>query len=383
MEGQEQNYYRVCAVVDLAAIKQNVRELKKIVPEGVRFCGVIKAAGYGHGAQRIALAIQDMTDMLAVATAEEAKELREAGISTPILILGYVHPSYYGILAEQEIRPTIFRMEDAKNFSEAAVKVGRTALCHIAIDTGMNRIGYPVTSMSADEIAKIAALPNLKIEGMFTHFARSDEEDRSHTEKQYAAFRKMKEMLEERGVHVPVCHCCNSAGILAYPDYAMDMVRAGIVLYGLYPSQEMKQYPVPLRSAITLKSHIVLIKEVAAGAPISYGGTYVTSETRKIATVPVGYGDGYPRLLSNRGSVLIHGQRAPIVGRVCMDQMMVDVTDIPDVEEGDRVILMGRDGKDEITAEELADLCGTISYEIICTLGARIPRQYRDGEKRF
>ena len=383
MEGQEQNYYRVCAVVDLAAIKQNVRELKKIVPEGVRFCGVIKAAGYGHGAQRIALAIQDMTDMLAVATAEEAKELREAGISTPILILGYVHPSYYGILAEQEIRPTIFRMEDAKNFSEAAVKVGRTALCHIAIDTGMNRIGYPVTAVSADEIAKIAALPNLKIEGMFTHFARSDEEDRSHTEKQYAAFRKMKEMLEERGVYVPVCHCCNSAGILAYPDYAMDMVRAGIVLYGLYPSQEMKQYPVPLRSAITLKSHIVLIKEVAAGAPISYGGTYVTSETRKIATVPVGYGDGYPRLLSNRGSVLIHGQRAPIVGRVCMDQMMVDVTDIPDVEEGDRVILMGRDGKDEITAEELADLCGTISYEIICTLGARIPRQYRDGEKRF
>ena len=383
MEGQEQNYYRVCAVVDLAAIKQNVRELKKIVPEGVRFCGVIKAAGYGHGAQRIALAIQDMTDMLAVATAEEAKELREAGISTPILILGYVHPSYYGILAEQEIRPTIFRMEDAKNFSEAAVKVGKTALCHIAIDTGMNRIGYPVTAVSADEIAKIAALPNLKIEGMFTHFARSDEEDRSHTEKQYAAFRNMKEMLEERGVHVPVCHCCNSAGILAYPDYAMDMVRAGIVLYGLYPSQEMKQYPVPLRSAITLKSHIVLIKEVAAGAPISYGGTYVTSETRKIATVPVGYGDGYPRLLSNRGSVLIHGQRAPIVGRVCMDQMMVDVTDIPDVEEGDRVILMGRDGKDEITAEELADLCGTISYEIICTLGARIPRQYRDGEKRF
>ena len=383
MEGQEQNYYRVCAVVDLAAIKQNVRELKKIVPEGVRFCGVIKAAGYGHGAQRIALAIQDMTDMLAVATAEEAKELREAGISTPILILGYVHPSYYGILAEQEIRPTIFRMEDAKNFSEAAVKVGKTALCHIAIDTGMNRIGYPVTAVSADEIAKIAALPNLKIEGMFTHFARSDEEDRSHTEKQYAAFRNMKEMLEERGVHVPVWHCCNSAGILAYPDYAMDMVRAGIVLYGLYPSQEMKQYPVPLRSAITLKSHIVLIKEVAAGAPISYGGTYVTSETRKIATVPVGYGDGYPRLLSNRGSVLIHGQRAPIVGRVCMDQMMVDVTDIPDVEEGDRVILMGRDGKDEITAEELADLCGTISYEIICTLGARIPRQYRDGEKRF
>ena len=383
MEGQEQNYYRVCAVVDLAAIKQNVRELKKIVPEGVRFCGVIKAAGYGHGAQRIALAIQDMTDMLAVATAEEARELREAGISTPILILGYVHPSYYGILAEQEIRPTIFRMEDAKDFSEAAVKANTTGLCHIAIDTGMNRIGYPVTEESADEIAKIAALPNLKIEGMFTHFARSDEEDRSHTEKQFAAFSKMKEMLEARGVHVPVCHCCNSAGILAYPDYALDMVRAGIVLYGLYPSQEMKQYPVPLRSAITLKSHIVLIKDVAAGAPISYGGTYVTSETRKIATVPVGYGDGYPRLLSNRGCVLIHGQRAPIVGRVCMDQMMVDVTDISDVKEGDRVILMGRDGEDEITAEELADLCGTISYEIICTLGARIPRQYRDGEKRY
>lgn len=376
MTEQGKQYYRVYAQVDLDAIRQNVRALKGHIQQKIQFCAVIKANGYGHGATAVAQAVEADVDMLAVATAEEAQELRESGIRKPILILSYVHPSYYPMLIKQDIRPTLIRPEDAKKFSEAAVRAGKEGVCHIAVDTGMSRIGFVPDENSAMKIAQIAAMPGVRVEGIFTHFARSDERERSWTEKQFVHFARMKELLAGQGVEIALWHCSNSAAILDYAEYGMNMVRAGIVMYGIYPSDDVNHREIVLKPAMQLKSHVILIKEVAAGTQISYGGTYTAPSVRRIATVPVGYGDGYPRLLSNRGSVLIRGRRAPIVGRVCMDQMMIDVTEIEDACEGDIVTLMGRDAQEEITADELAGLTGTISYEIICGFGARVPRVY-------
>lgn len=378
MDIQGKKYYRVHAQVHLGAIRRNVLALKEHIHSGIRFCAVIKANGYGHGAAAVAKAVEADVDMLAVATAEEALELREAGICKPILILSYVHPSYYRLLVEQEIRPTFFRLSDAEAFSAAAAASGKTGICHIAIDTGMNRIGFAPEEISAGQIARIAGLPGICIEGLFTHFARSDEKDRTWTDRQYERFLHMKALLAKQGIDIPLSHCSNSAAILDFAEYGMNLVRAGIVMYGIYPSEDVNHREIRLQPAMELKSHIIMIKEVKEGEQISYGGTYVTDSVRQIATIPVGYGDGYPRLLSNKGTVLIRGHRASIVGRVCMDQLMVDVTDIADAREGDVVTLMGRDGKEEITADELAKLTGTISYEIICGFGARVPRVYSE-----
>ena len=374
---------RVKAVVSLDAIAHNFEEMKKNIAEGTKIVAVIKADGYGHGAEAIARLIEDYEYIwgYATATPEEALQLRDAGIDKPILILGIVFEEYYKELIAHEVRMTVCEYEMAAALSEEAVRQGRKVHIHIGLDTGMSRIGYQVSEASADEIAKTAELENLKIEGVFTHFAKADEADKTHVHGQIAAYQKMLTMLEERGVEIPLKHCSNSAGIIDLPEVNMDAVRAGIILYGLLPSDEVQKERIDLEPVMTLKSKVIHIKTLEKGRTISYGGTYEVTHTERIATIPVGYGDGYPRSLSNKGWVLIHGQKAPICGRICMDQFMVDVTDIPKVRVGDEVTLIGTDGSETLSMNELGELSERFNYEFACDLGKRIPRVfYADGK---
>ena len=274
---------------------------------------------------------------------------------------------------EKEIRPAICEYESAKALSDIAVRKNKTCHIHIKIDTGMSRIGLQVTEESADLVAKIAQLPGIEIEGIFTHFAQADEYDKTPTKKQIALFQKMIAMLEERNVKIPIHHCSNSAGIVEIPEANMDMVRAGITLYGMWPSEEVA-HNISLHPVMSLKSHIAFVKTLEKGRKISYGGIYETPSEKRIATIPVGYADGYARGLSNKGYVLIHGKKAPICGRVCMDQFMVDVTEIPEAKEGDPVTLLGKDGSECITMEELGELSGRFNYEFACLITPRVPR---------
>ncbi|MCR4797414.1 MAG: alanine racemase [Lachnospiraceae bacterium] len=373
---------RVYAKVDLDAVLWNIKEMSKRLRDVTKIMAVIKADGYGHGSGPIAGALEDL-DILwgyAVATAEEAFELREQGIKKPILILGYTFEDTYQEIIRRDIMPTIFDLHTAEKYSKLAVSLKKTVSCHIKIDTGMSRIGFQVTPDEADTIKKISELPGLHMAGIFTHFARSDEEDKSYTDHQFDLFNKMIGLCEERGVSFDLKHCANSAAILEYPKASLDLVRAGIILYGLWPSPEVR-HDIDLKPALSLYSHVVHVKTLEAGRSISYGGTNTLAKTTRVATIPVGYADGYCRGLSNKGYVLIHGEKAPILGRVCMDQFMVDVTDIHDVAVTDEVILIGRDGEHEITLEELGDLSGRFNYEFVCDLGMRIPREYyRDGK---
>ena len=302
--------------------------------------------------------------------------MRKHGIEKPILILGYVFPDQYEAMIRAEIRPTVFTAEMAEELSEAAEKTGMDCKIHFAIDTGMGRIGYQVTEEAADEMTRLAKLPHIMVEGIFTHFAKADEIEKEPTHRQIELFIHMIQMLEQRGVKIPIHHCSNSAGIVEIPEANMDLVRAGITLYGLWPSDEVDKTKISIKPALSLITHVAYVKELEAGHSVSYGGTYTTKETRKIATIPVGYADGYARSLSNKGDVLIHGRRAPICGRVCMDQFMVDVTDIPDVTVGDEVILIGSAGEETITMEEVGAISGRFNYEFVCDLGKRIPRVY-------
>ena len=372
---------RVYAVVDFNALDQNVRAMEEKLPQDVGIMAVIKTNAYGHGARAIAKYLEDNNRIsgYAVATAEEALELRKAGIQKMILILGYVFEKDYEELIRQDIRFGVYRNDVAKVLNAVAEKCHKKALVHIKIDTGMHRIGYPVCPKSIEEIKEIAGLNNLCLEGIFTHFARADEADKSYANKAYGLFKDIISKLQEEGITFPTCHCCNSAAILALPGYHENMVRAGITLYGLWPSEEM-DHAFPLHPILSLYSYIVHIKNLPAGSAISYGGTYVTKRESRIATIPVGYGDGYPRSLSSKGYVLVHGKPAPIVGRVCMDQMMVDVTDIPEAEYLDRVTLIGQDGDAVISMETLGKMSGRFNYELACDLGDRIPRFYqKDG----
>ena len=366
---------RIYAKIDLDRIAANVEASFAGVPEGVRRCAVIKSNAYGHGAVAVAKRLQRSIDFFAVATAEEALELREAGIFRPVLILGYVWPEDYKELIEEEVRIPIYREEDAEAVSSAAIMAGMKALVHIKVDTGMNRIGFQLGDEDVDAVRRIRQLPGIQTEGIFTHFCRADEADKSYTAEQYEAFADFIRRVEDGAAPIPIHHCGNSAAILEMKDTHMDMMRLGIAMYGLYPSDEVSR-DTQLLPAMELKSHIVHIKNVAKGAGIGYNHTAKLSSDRIIATVPVGYADGLPRLLSNKGSVLIRGCRAPIVGNICMDQFMVDVTDIPGAAFGDEVTLAGRDGDEEITMDEVAALCGTISYELICSVGRRVPRVY-------
>lgn len=376
-------YSRVHAEINLDAILHNLDAMHAVISENTKIMAVIKADGYGHGAVEIAEAIDALPYIwgYAVATVEEGISLRNHGIVKPILILGYVFPEQYEDMIRAAIRPTVFTREMAEELSQAADRLSMDCPIHFAVDTGMSRIGYQVTDEAADEMAQLAALPHIIVEGIFTHFARADEADKTSARGQLALFLQMISMLEDRGIDVPIRHCSNSAGIVELPEANMDLVRAGITMYGLWPSDEVDKSRIDLKPALALVTHVAYVKELPAGREISYGGTYTTDGNRIIATIPVGYADGYARGLSNKGDVLIHGRRAPIRGRVCMDQFMVDVTDIPDVKCGDRVVLIGADGVEQITMEEVGGRSGRFNYEFVCDLGKRIPRVYlRSGE---
>ena len=375
---------RLKAVISLDAVEQNFREMRKNIAEDTKMIAVVKADAYGHGAVPIAHLIEDYDYIwgFAAATAEEAVHLRQAGITKPILILGIVFDEYFPELVQYDIRPAVCEYDEAKKLSDEAVLQNKTVHIHIALDTGMTRIGYADIPESVEEIKKIAELPNLEIEGMFTHFARADEYDRSPAMVQLERYQDFSKRVEEAGVDIPLHHCSNSAGIIRVPEANLSIVRAGITIYGIYPSSEVERDIVKLAPVMELKSHITYVKDVPAGAAISYGGTYVADKKRRVATIPVGYADGYPRQLSNKGWVLIHGKKAPILGRVCMDQFMADVTEIDNVKKGDEVTLLGRDGDEFISIEEMGDLCGRFSYEFACDISPRVPRVYiKDGKE--
>ena len=371
-------YLRCYAEISLEAIGHNIREVKKRLPEGVKLLGVVKANAYGHGAVPVASYLENQVDYFATATIEEAVELRENGISAPILILGYVSPSQYGDLVDYDITQTIDSYAQALALEKEAARQNRKAKAHLAVDTGMTRIGFQVTEHDADEAAKIADLPHIELEGMFTHFSCADQEDKTYCSMQMEKYDKMTALLAERGVTIPLRHICNSAGIMEFDDHRFEMVRSGIITYGIYPSEEVKKERLDLIPALSWKSHVIHVKEVGPGIGVSYGATYVTEKPMtRIATVSAGYADGYPRALSNQGCVLIHGKKAPIIGRICMDQMMVDVTDIPDVQVEDVVTLVGTDGDETITIEEIANPAARFDYEMLCDISSRVTRVYK------
>lgn len=377
-------FERVKAVVSLDAIAHNFAEMKKNIAKGTKIVAVIKADGYGHGAEAIARLIEDYDYIwgFAVATPEEALQLRTFGVKKPILILGIVFEEYFTEMIAKEIRLTVCTYEMAQKLSEEAQRQGRDVHIHIGLDTGMSRIGFADRQESVEEIKKISQLPNLKIEGMFTHFARADETDRSPAIDQLNRYLNFAKLLEDAGIQIPMKHCSNSAGIIRVPEANLNAVRAGITIYGIYPSNEVERDIVKLIPAMELKSHISYIKTVEPGAAFSYGGTFTAKKEMKVATIPVGYADGYPRSLSNKGWVLIHGKKAPILGRVCMDQFMVDITKIPDAKAGDEVTLIGKDGKEFISIEKFGDLSGRFSYEFACEISDRVPRVYiKDGKE--
>lgn len=378
-----EKYQRVYATVDLDAICYNMEHMHANLAPGTRMIGVIKTDGYGHGAVPIGRELEKLDYVFgyAVATVEEASILRHAGLTKPILILGYTFPYCYEELIRQEIRPAVFRQDSIDELAACAAKLHKPAKVHIKVDTGMTRVGIRPDESGLAFVEKVLNTGGIELEGIFTHFARADETDKSCARKQLDRFREFIRQIEETyDYSIPVKHCSNSAGIVELPEANMDVVRAGITLYGLWPSEEVSRNIVSLHPVLSLKSHIVYIKDVEAGVPISYGGTYVTPKKMRVATIPVGYGDGYPRGLSNKGYVLIRGKKAPILGRVCMDQFMVSVEEIPDAKEGDEVTLIGPDGTEQITMEELGGLSGRFNYELACDLGKRIPRVYiKDG----
>ena len=372
-----EDYLRCYAKISLPAIAHNIDEVRRHLSDDTKILAVVKANAYGHGAVKVSRMLENRVDYFAVATIEEALTLREHAIRTPILILGYTSPRQYGRLVAADVTQTIYDTETAAALNETAGLLHKRAKIHIALDTGMTRIGFQITETSADQIAAICRLPHLEAEGIFTHFSCADQFDQTFSYDQKEKFDRMIACLEERGVQIPLKHIGNSAGIMELPDCHYNMVRSGIVTYGLYPSEEVHKEVLDLIPAMEWKCHVIHVKEVEAGRHVSYGGTFVTSRPlTRIATISAGYADGYPRALSSKGQVLIRGKRAPILGRVCMDQIMVDVTDIPDVQVEDEVTLIGRDGDACISVEEVADPAGRFNYEMICLLSERVPRLY-------
>lgn len=373
---------RVWAKIDLSSVCYNMESMHKNLTPGTLMTAVIKTNGYGHGALEIAHRIEALPYLwgFAVATFEEACELREDGIKKPILILGYVFPSCYERLARLEIRPACFREDMLEELCAAGKAAGKPVRIHAAVDTGMSRIGITPDERGLSFIQKCHTAQKgggVFLEGIFTHFARADETKLDSALSQLKKFTDFCTRIEqETGFRIPIRHCSNSAGIIRLPESNFDMVRAGITLYGLWPSEDVPREPVPLKPVMSLHSHVVYVKTLPAGTPVSYGGTYVTKGEETLATIPVGYGDGYPRGLSNKGYVLIRGRRAPIRGRVCMDQMMVDVSGIEGVREGDEVTLIGTDGNETITMEDLGSLSGRFNYELACCISPRVPRVF-------
>ena len=376
------HYERAWAEIDLDAIEQNINEIKRLIKDDTQIIGVIKTDGYGHGAIPIARVLQQDERIwgFAVATAEEAISLREHKIKKPVLILGYTFPYCYEKLIEEDIRPAVYMYDTAKALSDAAASVQKKCKIHVKVETGMSRIGIHPDDEGLALLKSIVQLPNIEIEGIFTHFATADEKDKTKAYNQFEKYQDFVEKAEkELGIRFPMKHVSNSAGIVEMPEANLDAVRAGIILYGLWPSAEVKEDgKISLAPALELKSRVVYVKTVPKNQEISYGGIYKTFRDTRVATICLGYGDGYPRSLSNIGYILVNGQKAQIIGRVCMDQFMVDVTDIDgEICIGDEVTLIGKAGNEEITMEELGDLSGRFNYELACDLGKRIPRIYK------
>ena len=373
---------RVYAKVDLDAIASNMKAMKALLPEQTGMLGVVKADAYGHGAVPVARAIEPYVSGFAAATAEEAVQLRKAGLKGLILVLGVPFPEDFEDLIRWEIRPAVFEWEQAKELSRLALLCHKVLPIQLAVDTGMSRIGMKPGEEALELVKRVSCLEGIRIEGIFTHFSRADETDLSCTEEQLKAFEAFDRQLREQGIRIPLRHCSNSAAIVGgLSSNQLELCRAGIALYGLYPSGEVRKDLAALTPALELISCVSCLRDIGPGTAVSYGGTFVADRPMRIATIPVGYGDGYPRSLSGKGAVLIHGQRAPILGRICMDQFMVDVSHIPDVRNFDEAVLLGFQGGEHISAEEIAEVSGGFHYEILCGLNKRIPRVYiREGK---
>lgn len=377
---------RSWAEVDLDAIAHNLREIKGKLARNTLVMSVVKADAYGHGVfETVQTLLENGADRLAVSMLDEAIQLRKSGVTVPILILSYTDPGRAEELIQYDITQTVFSMELAKSLSEAAVALSKSIKVHIKIDTGMTRVGFTPGYDAVKHVVEISRLPGIVVEGLFTHFSKADEWDKSYTNMQFERFTSLCTELNRIGVFIPIKHVANSATAMSYPEMHLDMIRPGIIQYGLYPSDEVDKARLDLKPAMTLKSKVIMVKKVEAGVAVSYGGTFVTERETYIATLPIGYADGYSRLLSNKASVLIHGEYAKVIGNICMDQCMVDVTDLVQagipVSVGDEAVLFGRQGEKEITVSQLAEFMGTISYELVCIIGKRIPRIYMKNGK--
>jgi alanine racemase len=368
--------------VNLDNLAHNIRQIKENVRPPASLMGIVKADGYGHGALEVSrVLIEEGVQRLGVAVLDEAIELRQAGIDVPILVLGYTPAELFDKVLEYNITPTLYNYEDALKLSELASKKGDRAKVHLKLDTGMGRIGMLPGEDSIDTVSNIYKLQGIIIEGIFTHFSVADERDKTYTREQYKKFIGFTDALKAKGIDIPLRHAGNSAASIDLPDMHLDMVRPGIILYGLYPSDEVDKGKLSLKPLASLKAAISHVKTVPTGTSVGYGRKYISTSESVIATLPLGYADGYTRLLSGKADVLVHGTRVPLAGNICMDQCMIDVTGIDGVKVGDEAVLMGQQGEQSITAEELGGLLGTINYEIVCMIGKRVPRVYiKDGK---
>jgi len=376
-------FNRSWAEVSLDNIAHNVREIRRITEKKTEIMGVVKADAYGHGVMETVKTLLDNgVTRLAVSMLDEAIQLRKNGITVPILILSYTDPARADEIVQYDVTQTVFSHDLAEALSQAGVKSHKNVKIHIKIDTGMTRVGFMPGYSAVKNVLQISKLPRIVVEGLFTHFASADEKDKSYTYMQFERFMSICSELNRIGLYIPIKHVANSAAVIEFPEMHLDMIRPGIIMYGLYPSDEVDKSKIHLKPAMQLKSNVILVKDVEENTCISYGRRYVTKCRSKIATIPIGYADGYSRLLTNKARILINGQYAPVVGSICMDQCMVDITGLDcDVAVGDEVVLFGTQGENSIPVEEIAHKIGTINYEIVCIVGKRIPRVYMKNGK--
>lgn len=372
----DKRFDRTYAKIDLKAIRHNILETRKQIRKGTKIMAIVKADAYGHGAVPVAKTLESLVDAYGVAIIDEALELRNAGLKHMILILGYTGEEWFEDLVRYRISQTIYTYDMAKKLSDVAVSCGTRTPIHIKLDTGMGRIGFIPSKENVAAVKEISELPGIELEGIFTHFARADEKSIEPAKEQFDRYMNFVTQLEECGLHIPVKHVSNSAAIIGFPEANLDMVRSGISTYGLYPSEDVAKDGIVLQPAMEWKTIISYVKSIEPGTSISYGGTFTAEKSMRVATIPVGYADGMKRDLSSKGHVLIHGQYAPILGRVCMDQFMVDVTNIPKAEIGDEVTIFGRQGNLEIPVEEIASQSHSFHYEFLCSVSQRVPRKY-------
>ena len=370
-------YERTYAQIDLGAIRHNILEERRRVGKDVKIMAIIKADAYGHGDIPVAETLNDLVDAYGVAIPEEALRLRKKGIGKILLILGHTGREWFEDIIKNHISQTVYTFEMAKQLSETAVELGEKVKIHIKIDTGMSRIGFMPVKDNIEVIRAVSELPGIEIEGIFTHFARADESTSEAAREPFEKYMIFTRELEDRGIQIPIKHTANSASIIQFPESWLDMVRSGITTYGLYPSEEVTKETLDLKPALQWKSVVSYVKRIHPGTSVGYGGTFTAKRETTVATVPVGYADGVRRDLSGKGRVLIRGQYAPMIGRICMDQFMVDVTDIEGVSEGDTVTLIGTDGANRISVEEVAGLSHSFNYEYVCGITDRVPRKYK------